>query len=94
MASLRKGLGTARKGFIGRLSDLLTGKKEIDPSILGELEEVDRGHVQLVQGGDDQVHAGGDVGRVLGAEGGGDGLDAEGVLGASDRGLDGLDFGV
>ncbi len=40
MASLRKGLGSARKGFIGRLSDLLTGKKEIDASILGELEEV------------------------------------------------------
>ena len=40
MASLRKGLGAARKGFVGRLSDLLTGKKEIDASILGELEEV------------------------------------------------------
>jgi len=40
MASLRKGLGSARKGFIGRLSDLLSGKKEIDESILGELEEV------------------------------------------------------
>ena len=40
LASLRKGLGSVRKGFIGRLSDLLTGKKEIDASILGELEEV------------------------------------------------------
>ena len=40
LAGLRKGLTSARKGFIGRIADLLSGKKEIDPSILADLEEV------------------------------------------------------
>jgi fused signal recognition particle receptor len=37
---LRKGLAATRGGFIARLTELFTGKKEIDPAILAELEEV------------------------------------------------------
>jgi fused signal recognition particle receptor len=37
---LRKGLTASRKGFIARLTALFTGKKEIDPAILEEMEEV------------------------------------------------------
>jgi len=39
---LRKGLGKSRTsdGFFGRLAKLITGRKEIDPSIVDEIEEV------------------------------------------------------
>ena len=37
---LRKGLTASRKGFIARLTALFTGKKEIDPAILEQMEEV------------------------------------------------------
>ncbi len=40
VAGLRKGLAATRGGFIARLKSLFTGHKEIDPSILEELEEV------------------------------------------------------
>ena len=40
VAGIRKGLATARGGFIARLSAIFTGKKEIDPAILEEIEEV------------------------------------------------------
>ncbi|MGH7326982.1 MAG: signal recognition particle-docking protein FtsY, partial [Polyangiaceae bacterium] len=40
VAGIRKGLATARGGFIARLSALFTGKKEIDPAILEQIEEV------------------------------------------------------
>ncbi len=40
VAGIRKGLATARGGFIARLSALFTGKKEIDPEILEQIEEV------------------------------------------------------
>jgi fused signal recognition particle receptor len=40
VAGIRKGLAATRGGFIARLTALFTGKKEIDPSILEELEEV------------------------------------------------------
>jgi fused signal recognition particle receptor len=40
VAGLRKGLTQARTGFVARLFGLFTGKKEIDPALLGELEEV------------------------------------------------------
>ena len=39
---LRKGLGKSRakEGFFGRLAKLITGRKEIDPDIVDEIEEV------------------------------------------------------
>jgi fused signal recognition particle receptor len=37
---VRKGLSRTRGGFIGRLADLLRGKREIDPSVLSQIEEV------------------------------------------------------
>ncbi len=40
VAGLRKGLAAPRKGFIARLAALFTGKKEIDPAILEQMEEV------------------------------------------------------
>jgi fused signal recognition particle receptor len=40
VAGLRKGLAMARGGFIAKLSALFQGKKEIDPAILEQVEEV------------------------------------------------------
>jgi fused signal recognition particle receptor len=40
VAGIRKGLAATRGGFIARLTALFTGKKEIDPAILEQLEEV------------------------------------------------------
>jgi len=40
IAGLRKGLAATRGGFIARLTALFTGKKEIDPAILEQIEEV------------------------------------------------------
>jgi fused signal recognition particle receptor len=40
VAGLRKGLSAARGGFIARLTALFTGKKEFDPALLEQLEEV------------------------------------------------------
>ncbi len=40
MAGLRKGLAQTRTGFIAKLAALFTGKKEIDPNIVAELEEI------------------------------------------------------
>ncbi|MBK6694181.1 MAG: signal recognition particle-docking protein FtsY [Myxococcales bacterium] len=40
VAGLRKGLALSRGGFIARLTALVTGKKEIDPAIIEQLEEV------------------------------------------------------
>ncbi|MBL8612578.1 MAG: signal recognition particle-docking protein FtsY [Myxococcales bacterium] len=40
IAGLRKGLTATRGGFIARLAALFSGKKEIDPAILQEIEEV------------------------------------------------------
>ena len=40
VAGLRKGLAATRGGFMARLKALLTGKKEIDPAILEQMEEV------------------------------------------------------
>jgi fused signal recognition particle receptor len=40
VAGLRKGLAATRGGFIARLSSLFQGKKEIDPAILEQVEEV------------------------------------------------------
>lgn len=39
---LRKGLGKSRakEGFFGRLAKLITGRKEIDPDIVDEMEEI------------------------------------------------------
>mgnify|MGYP000692186532 CR=1 FL=1 len=38
--ALRKGLSATRGGFMARLKALFTGKKEIDPAILEQMEEV------------------------------------------------------
>ena len=38
--ALRKGLAASRTGFIGKLRALIAGKKEIDPTILEQMEEV------------------------------------------------------
>jgi fused signal recognition particle receptor len=38
--ALRKGLAASRVGFIGKLRALIAGKKEIDPAILEQMEEV------------------------------------------------------
>ncbi|MBI5535051.1 MAG: signal recognition particle-docking protein FtsY [Deltaproteobacteria bacterium] len=42
VAALRKGLGKARakEGFFGRLAKLITGRQEIDPAIVDELQDV------------------------------------------------------
>jgi fused signal recognition particle receptor len=40
VAGLRKGLAATRGGFIARLTSLFQGKKEIDPAILEQVEEV------------------------------------------------------
>jgi fused signal recognition particle receptor len=40
VAGLRKGLAASRGGFVARLSALFQGKKEIDPAILEQMEEV------------------------------------------------------
>ena len=40
VAGLRKGLAATRGGFMARLKALLVGKKEIDPAILEQMEEV------------------------------------------------------
>jgi fused signal recognition particle receptor len=40
VAGLRKGLTASRGGFIARLSAIFGGKKEIDPAILEQVEEV------------------------------------------------------
>lgn len=40
VSALRKGLASTRSGFISRLSELVGGKREIDPSLLVEIEEV------------------------------------------------------
>jgi fused signal recognition particle receptor len=37
---IRKGLAATRGGFIARLRDIFVGKKEIDPAILQQIEEV------------------------------------------------------
>ncbi|HEY2514515.1 MAG TPA: signal recognition particle-docking protein FtsY [Polyangiaceae bacterium] len=40
VAGMRKGLAATRGGFIARLTALFSGKKEIDPAILEQIEEV------------------------------------------------------
>jgi fused signal recognition particle receptor len=40
VAGLRKGLAATRGGFIARLTAIFQGKKEIDPAILQQMEEV------------------------------------------------------
>jgi fused signal recognition particle receptor len=40
VAGMRKGLAATRSGFIARLTALFAGKKEIDPAILEQIEEV------------------------------------------------------
>ncbi len=40
VAGLRKGLAATRGGFIARLTSVFQGKKEIDPAILEQVEEV------------------------------------------------------
>ncbi|MDB4977440.1 MAG: Signal recognition particle receptor protein FtsY [Myxococcaceae bacterium] len=40
VASLKKGLASTRGGFVARLSQLFRGKKEIEPGLLDEIEEV------------------------------------------------------
>jgi fused signal recognition particle receptor len=40
LASLKKGLANTRGGFIARLSQLFRGKKQIDPGLIDEIEEV------------------------------------------------------
>jgi fused signal recognition particle receptor len=40
VAGIRKGLAATRGGFIAKLSAIFTGKKEIDPAILEQMEEV------------------------------------------------------
>src|SRR5580698_5499444 len=40
VAGLRKGLAATRGGFVARLTALFQGKKEFDPSILEQIEEV------------------------------------------------------
>jgi fused signal recognition particle receptor len=40
VAGLRKGLAATRGGFMARLKALFVGKKEIDPAILEQIEEV------------------------------------------------------
>jgi fused signal recognition particle receptor len=40
VSGIRKGLAATRGGFIARLRDIFVGKKEIDPAILQQIEEV------------------------------------------------------
>jgi fused signal recognition particle receptor len=40
LLGMRKGLAAARSGFVARLTALFSGKKEIDPAILEQIEEV------------------------------------------------------
>ena len=40
VAGLRKGLAATRGGFVAKLTALLRGKKDIDPALLQQLEEV------------------------------------------------------
>ncbi len=40
IASLKKGLASTRGGFISRLAGLFSGKKEIDPGLIDQIEEV------------------------------------------------------
>lgn len=40
IAELRRGLTATRGGFVARLAAIFTGKKEIDPAILADIEEV------------------------------------------------------
>jgi len=40
VAGLRKGLAATRGGFMAKLKALFTGKKEIDPAILEQMEEI------------------------------------------------------
>jgi fused signal recognition particle receptor len=40
VATLRRGLSSTRGGFIARLSRLFSGKREIDPALLDQIEEV------------------------------------------------------
>ena len=40
LAGMRTGLAASRTGFIARLTAIFTGKKEIDPTILDQIEEV------------------------------------------------------
>jgi len=40
VSALRKGLAASRGGFIAKLRALVSGKKEIDPAILEQMEEV------------------------------------------------------
>jgi len=40
VAGLRKGLAATRGGFVARLTALFQGKKEIDPAVLEQIEEV------------------------------------------------------
>jgi fused signal recognition particle receptor len=40
LAGLRKGLSATRGGFVARLATIFQGKKEIDPAILEQVEEV------------------------------------------------------
>ncbi|MCL2726035.1 MAG: signal recognition particle-docking protein FtsY [Polyangiaceae bacterium] len=40
VAGLRKGLAATRGGFMAKLKAIFTGKKEIDPAILTQMEEV------------------------------------------------------
>jgi fused signal recognition particle receptor len=40
LATLKKGLASARGGFVAKLARLFSGKREIDPELLGEIEEV------------------------------------------------------
>ncbi|MET0284568.1 MAG: signal recognition particle-docking protein FtsY [Polyangiales bacterium] len=40
LVSLKKGLASTRGGFIARLSQLFRGKKQIDPALLDQIEEV------------------------------------------------------
>ncbi len=40
IAGLRKGLAASRTGFIAKLTAIFSGKKEIDPAILEQIEEV------------------------------------------------------
>ncbi len=39
-ALVRRGLAKTRGGFIAKLADLIRGRKEIDPALLSEIEEV------------------------------------------------------
>jgi fused signal recognition particle receptor len=40
LLGMRKGLAASRSGFVARLTALFSGKKEIDPAILEQIEEI------------------------------------------------------